>query len=411
MNGSTVPITAPLAGIVVLDLTRVLSGPYATMLLGDLGATILKIEDPAGGDTTRHSAPFRNGQSHYFAAINRNKRSVAIDIKVPSGREAMLRLVAHADVLIENFRPGTMAKLGLDEAVLRVANPDLIICSVSGFGQTGPLRDRIAYDVITQAMSGALSTNGEPDGPPVRLSVPIGDLAGGLMAVIGMLAALLGRSKGQASRTIDVSLYDTLISLLGYMGSLYDVTRRPPARTGSRHPSVVPYGTFRTADGWLAIAIFTTPFWKKFCGAIGRPELASADRFARTRDRMHNRAELEALVEGILASETTQHWEALFLQADVPASPILSVPEALEHPHTAARGMFPELHHRVYGGLRVPGPPLRLGGGQVDAPLPPPVLGEDTEQVLRDILGCDDAAIVSLRRDGAIPPQAAAEAS
>ena len=414
MNDSTVlqraPSAAPLAGIVVLDLTRVLSGPYATMLLGDLGATILKIEDPAGGDTTRHSAPFRGGQSHYFASINRNKRSVAIDIKVPSGRDALLRLVRHTDVLIENFRPGTMAKLGLDEGVLRAANPDLILCSVSGFGQTGPLRDRIAYDVITQAMSGALSTNGEPDGPPVRLSVPIGDLAGGLMAVIGMLAALVGRGKGQAARTIDVSLHDALISLLGYMGSLYDVTRRSPARTGSRHQSIVPYGTFRTADGWLAMAIFTTRFWQKFCAAIGRPELANDERFARTRDRMNNRAELETLVEGILASETTQYWERLFHQADVPASSILTVPQALEHPHTAARGMFPELNHPAYGSIRVPGPPLRLGGAQVEAPLAPPLLGQDTEQVLRDILGSDDAEIASLQRDGAIPsPAVAAE--
>jgi formyl-CoA transferase/CoA:oxalate CoA-transferase len=398
-----------LSGIVVLDLTRVLSGPYATMLLGDLGATILKIEDPAGGDTTRHSAPFRNGQSHYFAAINRNKRSVAIDLKVPSGRDALLRLVTHADVLIENFRPGTMAKLGLDEAVLHAANPNLILCSISGFGQTGPLRNRIAYDVITQAMSGTLSTNGEPDGPPVRLSVPIGDLAGGMMAVIGMLAALLGRGKGQAARIIDVSLHDTLISLLGYMGSLYDITSRPPARTGSRHQSIVPYGTFRTADGWLAIAIFTTPFWHKFCRAIGRPELAREPRFARTRDRMNHRTALEVMVEGILATETTQHWETLFLEADVPASAILSVPEALEHPHTAARGMFPKLTHPAYGSIRVPGPPLRLGGAQVETPLPPPLLGQDTEQVLRDILGFDEAAIALLRSDRAIPLQAATE--
>src|SRR6185312_3514539 len=174
-------------------------------------------------------------------------RSVALDLKVSSGRDALLRLVAHADVLIENFRPGTMAKLGLDTAVLRAANPALILCSVSGFGQTGPLRDRIAYDVITQAMSGALSTNGEPDGPPVRLAVPVGDLAGGMMAAIGVLAALLGRRNGQAARTIDVSLHDTLISMLSYMGSLYDITRRTPARTGSRHQSIVPYGTCRTA--------------------------------------------------------------------------------------------------------------------------------------------------------------------
>jgi crotonobetainyl-CoA:carnitine CoA-transferase CaiB-like acyl-CoA transferase len=409
MNETTSALAAPLAGVVVLDLTRVLSGPYATMLLGDLGATILKIENPAGGDTTRHSAPFRNGQSHYFAAVNRNKRSVALDVTVPSGRAALLDLVARADVLVENFRPGTLARLGLDEATLRAANPELILCSISGFGQTGPLRDRIAYDVITQAMSGALSTNGEPDGPPLRLSVPIGDLAGGMMSVIGILAALFGRRAGQGGRSIDLSLHDTLISLLGYLGSLYDVTGRAPGRTGSRHHSIVPYGTFRTADGWLALAIFTTPFWRKFCSAIGRPELGKDARFARTRDRMTNRAELEGMVEALLQARTTRYWEELLQQADVPASAILSVEEALEHPHTVARGMFPLLTHPVYGGMRVPGPPLRLGGAQVMAPLPPPLLGQDTDAVLREFLGLDDIGLASLREAGAIPAAAVAD--
>lgn len=392
-----------MAGVIVLDLTRVLSGPYATMLLGDLGATVIKVEDPQGGDTTRHSAPFRAGQSHYFVAVNRNKKSIALDITTPAGRTVLLDLCHKADVLIENFRPGVMARLNLDEAVLRAANPALILCSISGFGQTGPLRDRIAYDVITQAMSGALSTNGERDGPPLRLSIPIGDLAGGMMATIGVLAALFGRRQGRGTRSIDVSLHDTLISMLGYMASLYDMSGQTPGRTGSRHHSIVPYGTFRTQDGWLALAIFTTRFWQKFCAAIGKPELARDPRFLRTRDRMANRGELEAMMETLLVTRTTAAWEALLQQADVPASAILSVAEAVEHPHTAARGMFQTLTHPAYGPVRVPGPPLRLGGAQMEAPIAPPLLGQDTEAVLREVLGCDANQLAALRDSGAIP--------
>ena len=392
---------APLAGVVVLDLTRVLSGPYATMLLGDLGATVIKIEDPKGGDTTRHSPPYKAGQSHYFASVNRNKQSVALDLTVTRGRELLLSLVRKADVLIENYRPGVMDRLGLDESTLRAANPDLILCSISGFGQTGPLRNRIAYDVITQAMSGVLSTNGDPQGPPVRLSLPMGDLAGGLMATIGVIASLFGRSRGSPARTIDLSLHDTLISMLGYMATLYDVTGETPRRTGSRHPSIVPYGTFRTSDGWLALAIFTTPFWRKFCAAIERPDLAKSALYASTRDRMTHRQELEATVETIISQRSTADWESLFEEADVPASAILSVPEALEHPQTQARNMFPRID-TANGSMRIPGLPLRLGGAHALSPGAPPFLGEHTVAVLRDVLALDEGVIASLLAEGVV---------
>lgn len=392
----------PLEGTLVIDLTRVLSGPYATMLLGDLGATIVKIEDPNSGDTTRHSAPFKNGQSHYFLAINRNKKSLALDLKSARGKEVLLALCAKADVLIENFRPATMERLGLADDVLYQSNPELVICSISGFGQSGPLRDKIAYDVITQAMSGVLSTNGEPHGAPVRLSVPVGDLTGGMMATIGILAALMGRKKGQARRHVDISLFDSLLSSLTYMATRYDITGDTPQRTGSRHPSIVPYGTFRTRDGWLALAIFTTPFWRKFCTAVGWHELARDERFARTRERMHNRIELETMVEELIAQNTTAEWEAILQQADVPASAILSVPQAVEHAHTAARKMFPTLNHHAYGTFRAPGPPLRLGGEAIDKPTAPPLLGENSEEVLRDLLGMSPEAITALASERVI---------
>lgn len=394
--------SGPLAGVLVLDLTRVLSGPYATMLMGDLGADVVKIEEPRHGDTTRHSAPYKGGASHYFAAVNRNKRSLALDLTTERGRSLLRAMVSKADVLIENYRPGTLDRLGLSEAVLRAANPELILCSISGFGQTGPLRHRIAYDVVTQAMSGVLSTNGDPDGAPVRLSVPIGDLAGGMMAVIGIVSALFGRSRGNGSRTIDLSLHDTLISMLGYMATLYDVNGTAPQRTGSRHPSIVPYGTFRTRDGWLALAIFTTPFWRKFCAATGMPELASDPRYRATRDRMINRAALEATVEAVMVTRNTAEWEDLLEAADVPASAILEVPQALEHPQTQARGMFPAIELRDGVTMRVPGPPLRLGGAQLVSPRRPPALGEDSVAVLRDLLNLDESEIEALTADGVI---------
>jgi formyl-CoA transferase/CoA:oxalate CoA-transferase len=394
--------TGPLEGILVVDLTRVLSGPYATMLLGDLGATVLKVESPGTGDTTRHSAPFKNGQSHYFLSINRNKQSVAIDLSTDEGRRLVRQLCDKADVLIENFRPGMLKKLGLAPESFEQTNPGLVICSISGFGQTGPLRDRIAYDVITQAMSGVISTNGDPDGAPMRLSVPLGDLTGGLMATIGVLAALCGRRQGRGERYVDLSLHDGLISMLGYMATLYEVSGRTPERVGSRHHSIVPYGIFETRDGHLAIAIFTSKFWEKFCTAIGQPELAHAERFRRTRDRMANRVELESLVEAVLMERSTAEWTALFEQADVPASPILSVPDAVEHAHTRSRGMFPTLSHPAYGSVRVPGPPVRLGGKAIADPAAPPLLGEHTAAVLQGVLGLDAAEIARLAAAGVI---------
>jgi formyl-CoA transferase/CoA:oxalate CoA-transferase len=402
MSAASGSARGPLEGAVVVDLTRVLSGPYATMLLADLGATVIKIESVGTGDTTRHSAPFQEGQSHYFLAINRNKQSVSVDLSKDEGRSLVRRLCAQADVLIENFRPGAMEAMGLSIESLQRDNPKLIACSISGFGQTGPLRDRIAYDVITQAMSGILSTNGEPDGEPIRLSLPIGDLTGGLFAVIGIVSALLGREKGQAARRIDLSLHDCLISQLGYLGTLYDLTGRSPERIGRRHHSVVPYGTFRTADGHLALAIFTTRFWVKFCSAIGRSELATDPRFRSTADRMRNRAELESIVEDILIGRTTAQWEHLLAAADVPASPILSVAQALEHPHTHARQMFPEVAHPAYGSIRVPGAPLQLGGEAAVHPVAPPLLGEHTDEVLRGRLGLSEDEIALLKQSGVI---------
>jgi formyl-CoA transferase/CoA:oxalate CoA-transferase len=281
-------------------------------------------------------------------------------------------------------------------------NPDLVVCSISGFGQTGPLRDRVAYDVVNQAMSGILSMNGEPAGPPVRLALPVGDIAGGVFAVIAILSGLWGRERGRRSKPIDIALHDGLISMLGYMATLYDMNGKTPEKTGSRHPSVVPYGTFQTKDGWFAIAIFSTKFWVNFCKAAGRPELASDARFKRARDRMVNRADLESLVEKIILERTTAEWDELCREADIPASPVLTVPEALEHPQTKARGMYWTLSHPAYGSVRVAGTPFHRGGRNSEHPSPPPLLGENTAEVLREYLDLDEERLLALHRSGVV---------
>ena len=251
-------------------------------------------------------------------------------------------------------------------------------------------------------MSGVLAMNGEMDGPPVRLSLPVGDLNGGLLAVIGILASLAGRSKGQKGRFVDISLQDGLVSALGYMATHHDVSGEKSERSGSRHSSIVPYGTFTTKNGWIALAIFTTPFWRKFCAAVGREDLATDSRFSNTAGRMENRRTLEPIVDSIIVKRTTEEWDRLLEQCNVPASAILSIPEVLEHEHTHARGMFPSISHSAYGAVRVPGPPIRLGGHQVEQPLPPPLLGEHTREVLGDLLKLDGAEINRLEDDGII---------
>ncbi|WP_416896426.1 MAG: CaiB/BaiF CoA transferase family protein [Minwuia sp.] len=396
----------PLAGLKVLDLTRVLAGPYATQSLGDLGAEVWKVEPP-DGDDTRRFPPFVGGESHYFLALNRSKKSLAIDLKQADGQALLRRLAAEADILVENYRPGVMARLGLDYGTLSALNPGLIYCSISGFGQTGPLKDKPAFDIVTQAMSGALSVNGEKGRAPVKLGLPLGDMVGGVYGPIAILAAVHERHATGRGRLIDISLQDGLIGMLGYLAQLAFVTDEDPQPVGSMHPTLVPYGAFPASDGQIVIAVLSEAFWPKLCRALGRPDLAGEPRFATLADRRENRDELEAIVSGITAQQTVAEWEARLEAHDVPHAPILGVGAALDHPHAKVREMVVTAEHPSAGDIRMTGRPVKFPGAPQTALTAPPRLGEHTVEVLRDVLGCQETELGDLAARGVIGGQVA----
>jgi crotonobetainyl-CoA:carnitine CoA-transferase CaiB-like acyl-CoA transferase len=404
MTASTAPIArrGPLAGTRVLDLSRVLAGPLCSMVLADLGAEVIKVEDTANGDQTRTIPPFVNGESHYFLAINRNKKSVSLDARTTEGRDALLRIVAHCDVVLENFRPGVMERLGLGEDKLRAIKPDLVICSISGFGQDGPMRDKPSFDLVTQALSGVMSINGYADGLPTKLGLPLGDIGGGLWAAIGVLAALAERrTTGRGSR-VDLSLLEGLMGLLGYLAGSYFVTGENPGRMGNSHHSIVPYGLMPAKDGHIVLALHVGEFWRKFCRAIGREDLLANPNYRTVKDRHHNRAELESLLANILQTRTVAEWHAILDDADVPNAPVNNIGQALMQPVIAARGFVHEIEHPVAGMIRVLGSPLRFPGNyQNDPPAPPPLLGEHTRGVLATLAGLDAASIERMFASGA----------
>lgn len=392
----------PLAGLRVIDLTRVLAGPLATQFLGDLGAEILKIEPPGLGDETRGFAPFVGGESHYFVGLNRGKRSLVLDLRQPEGAEILRGLVAKADVLIENFRPGVMDRLGLGAAALMELNPRLIYCAVSGFGLTGPLRDQPSFDIVTQALTGVLSVNGERGQNPVKMGLPIGDMSGGIFGAISILSALHERSVTGRGRLIDVSLYDGTMSLLGYYAQLAALNGRDPEPTGSAHPSVVPYDSFPASDGRIIIACLADRFWPKLCKALGCPEMGEDPGLATMAMRRERRDEIEPRIAAITATRTVAEWQRLLSEHDVPHAPVLGVTAALAHPHAAARGMVETVEHPAAGPLRLLGRPIKFPGA-VQTPLePPPMLGQHTEEVLSRELGLSEERIAELRRLGVI---------
>lgn len=393
----------PLSGVRVLDLTRVLAGPMATCILGDLGADVVKVEEP-DGDHVRTLPPFYPGeQSHYFLAINRNKRSIVVDVKTDEGRDLILDLAAHSDVVVENFRPGVMKRLGLDFELLSQRKNDLILCSISGFGRSGPLRDAPSFDLVSQARSGVMSITGEPDGPPTKLGLPLGDLGGGLWAAIAILAALHRRERSGTAQHVDLSLLDGLVGLLGYLGQLALMTGQSPGRVGSGHHHIVPYGRFETADGYLVLALHVGTFWRKFCQAVGREDLITNPRFVDTAMRRENRDELQLIVEDILRTKTRAEWEQLLTEADIPHGPVLDVVEALHQEHLTARNAIMTVPHPTAGDVRMVRPPIRfVGEPPPQARCAAPLLGEHTRVICREMLGLDDAAIDQLHRRGVV---------
>lgn len=392
----------PLAGVKVLDLTRVLSGPFLTLQLADLGAEVLKIESPGVGDETRTFAPHVGGESHYFLGLNRQKKSLVIDLKTEEGVALVRKLALQADVLVENFRPGVMQRLGLGYETLAEANPRLVYCAVSGFGLTGPWRDMPSFDIVTQALSGALSVNGEPGRTPVKLGLPLGDMVGGIYGSIGVLSALHERHATGRGRLVDVSLHDGLIGMLGYLAQIWFTTGRDPEPVGTSHPNIAPYGAFPASDGPILIACLVQGFWARLCETLGCPELIADPRFATGAERVKNRAALDAALSERTRQRTVAEWVERLTASDVPHAPILSVSQALSQPHTLAREMVVTAPHPTAGDVRMVGRPIKFPGAP-QAPLrAAPVLGEHTAQVLQEHLGLDDEAIERLRAEGVI---------
>ncbi len=392
----------PLEGIRVLDLTRVLAGPAASLALADLGAEVIKIEPPGTGDETRTFPPFRDGESHYYLSINRGKKSIVVDLKSDAGAALVRDLAAKCDVLIENYRPGVMDRLGLGYEALAAINPRLIYCSVSGFGMTGPLRDRPSFDIVLQALSGALSVNGEPGGTPTKLGIPLGDLVGGINGPIGILAALHERNTTGRGRLIDVSLLDGMLGLLGYLAQLAFFTGEDPKPQGSQHPNLVPYGQFPAQDGAIIIACLTNSFWGRICRALGIPQLTDDPRFDSLEKRRSNRSTVNEIISGITEQRSVGDLVELFTEHEVPHAPILGISEALAQPQAVTREMVVEVEHQSLGKVPIVNRSIKFPGDRQPPPTAPPVLGQHTEEILKDILELTPEEIEALRLSGTV---------
>jgi formyl-CoA transferase/CoA:oxalate CoA-transferase len=391
-------------GVRVLDLSRMLAGPYGSMLLADQGAEVVKIEEPDGGDPMRAMGPpfLPDGESAYFLSINRNKKSLALDLTGDAGRRVFHDLVAHADVVWENFRPGIMARLGCDHQALSAINPRLVMCSISAYGQDGPYRDWPAFDLALQAMGGAMSLTGERDRDPVRMGLPMGDLAGGMFGAFAVAGALFRRARTGRGAHVDLSLLDCQVSLLSYLAQYFWADGKVPRPLGSAHTSVVPYGALATRDGHLIVAIFAEKFWGAFCRAVERPEWADDPRFARNRDRVAHRDALMPLVERLFTERTTADWLARLQAAGVPATPIQTVDRVLADPQVRHRGMVVEVEHPRHGRLPTLGTPIKVDGSMGLDVTAAARLGEHTDEILGGLLKYSGECLAALRQQGVI---------
>jgi crotonobetainyl-CoA:carnitine CoA-transferase CaiB-like acyl-CoA transferase len=388
---------APLAGLTVLDFTRVLSGPYCTMLLADMGARVIKLEQPGRGDDTRAwGPPFVNGESAYFLSINRNKQSLTLDLKQPSARPILESLLARADVLVENFRPGTMNRLGLAYEALAAKHPRLIYCSISGFGQTGPRRAEPGYDAVMQGEAGLMSITGDATGPPFRLGVAISDIVSGMFAAQGITLALLARARTGRGQHVDVGMLDATAALLTYQAGIYFATGTTPGRMGNRHPTIVPYETFHASDGDFVVAVGNDNQFRTFCGIIGAAELATDERFATNRGRVVHYSELRPLLVQRLRNRPRQEWVRELKAAGVPCGSVREIAEVLSDPHLDARAMIETVDHVTAGAIRLLGVPIKLSDTPGSVRVAPPALGQHTDRILEEC-GLSAAQIESLR--------------
>ena len=398
-SGRTRP---PLHGVRVIDMTRVLAGPFCTMSLGDMGAEVIKVEEPGKGDDTRGWPPFVHGEATYFLSVNRNKKSLTLDLKAPDGQEILRRLLASADVVVENFRPGTMERLGFGYETLERANPRLIYCSISGFGESGPEAHRPGYDLIVQGESGVMDITGFPDGPPVKVGNSIGDLVAGMAAAQGITLALLSRSQTGKGQKVEIGMLDVMASLLTYQAGLYWNAGGRPARRGNEHPSIVPYEVFKAQDVYITLGVANNSLWDRTCKALDRPDLIKDPRFDTEANRVSNRKVLVPLLNEILGARPADEWLARLDKAGVPAGRIKSVAEVCESAHLRARGMMVSLAHPKAGSIRVMGVPVRLHDTPGGAQAAPPLLGQHTDEVLTKLLRMPKARVEKLRAAGVV---------
>ena len=412
------PIRGALDSLRVIDLSRVLAGPYCAMILADYGADVIKIEQPGGGDPTRQWGPpwfgdagdlsgvgtpdrSGRGESAYYLTANRNKRGMTLDLKTAEGRDIARRLIATADVVIENFMPGTMAGFGLDYDTLAAAQPGLIYCSITGYGQNGPYRDRPGYDFMIQAEGGIMSITGAAGGEPHKVGVAIVDISAGLYAATGILAALHHRTQTGRGQWIDVALFDAQLGWLANVASNYLVSGESPARYGNAHPNIVPYETFPTADGHIAVGIGSDAQWWRFCELAGRPDLGGEPRYTTNAGRVAARAALIGTLREVFRARSSAEWLASLALARIPAAPINDIPTALNDPQAQARGMVQTVDHPA-GPLPLVGPVARLSETPATVRAAPPLLGQHTEAILREELGLSPEEIEKLRGWGAI---------
>jgi formyl-CoA transferase/CoA:oxalate CoA-transferase len=390
----------PLDGITVLDLTRVLSGPYCTMMLGDMGARVIKIEQPEKGDDTRAwGPPFIDGESAYFLSINRNKESVTLDFKAAEGRAILEQLIAQADVLVENFRPGTLDRIGLDYASIETKYPRLVYCSISGFGHSGPRTNEAGYDAVMQAEGGLMSITGAADGTPFRLGVAIADVVTGMFAAQGVTAALFARERTGRGQKVDIAMLDSVVGLLSYQAGIYFATGEPPKRLGNRHPTIVPYETFRAADGDFVLAVGNDDQWRRFCRVAS---LDFGDDFATNRQRVANYTELKTLLDERIGRDRRGFWIAGLKEAGVPCGSVRDLHEVFSDPQIAAREMLNVLPHETLGALKQIGTPLKLSETGTSLRTAPPLLGQHTNSVLGGMLGLTPQQIAELAANGVV---------
>lgn len=391
----------PLSGIRILDLTRIISGPYCTALLADMGAEVIKIETPGSGDPVRHQGVAHDGLSWYFANYNRNKKSVAIDLYSEEGKDLLARLIPTCDVVVENFRPGIMDKMGFGTDRLQALRPDIVHCSINGFGDTGPYRDRPAFDFIAQAMSGFMSLNGNEQDPPLRAGPPVSDLIAGMNGALGVVAALFRRERTGQGESISVSLLSSMISLLSFHASNYLASGALPMRTGNDHGIVAPYGLFETSDGQVAIAPSNDSVYQKLLDAIGLPQLRDQPEFRANADRMERRHAIKALIEARTREQTSDYWIKRLNDFGVPCGPVLSLAEVFDDPQVNDQEMAIDVPHPGHGNVRMLGFPIKFAQAPCTARLPAPELGADTESILASI-GLTPSDIARLRTAGTI---------